>query len=99
MGIIFQYRCGIVRMEAIPTLMEELTHSKFEILQSAFLESVLAKLQSCQSSHSKYKRKNPKADDDLVLMPALELKVVVDGRHTENAFTTTQFKGTYLKYH
>ena len=36
-GIILQYLCGIVRMEVILTLIEELTHRKFEILKSAFL--------------------------------------------------------------
>ena len=99
MGVILQYRGGIFRTEAIPTLVAELLTSQSQNLQSAFLESVLTKFKSCQSSHCEDKRKNPKTDNDLVLMPALELKMVVDRRHAENAFTTTQFKGTYLKNH
>lgn len=49
------------------------------MLQSAFLENVLAQLQTRQPSHGEDQRKNPETDDDLVFMPALKLKMVVDG--------------------
>ena len=78
MGFIIQHRDGIIRIEAIPRLTEELPTSQSRNFVVCFLESVLAKFQSCQSSHSEDERKNPKPDDDLVLMPALELKVVVN---------------------
>jgi hypothetical protein len=49
------------------------------MLNSGFLDNVLAQLQTCQPSHSEDERKNPETDDDLVFMPALKLKMVVDG--------------------
>ena len=52
MGVIIQHRDGIIRMEAIPRPTEDIPTSQSPNFAVCFLESVLAKFQSCQSSHS-----------------------------------------------
>ena len=78
MGVIFYNEVTSFALRLFQHSQKSCLHRVFEILQFAFFDSYLAKFQSCQSSHSEDQRKNPKANDDLVFMPTLELKVVVN---------------------
>src|SRR5215471_19076861 len=44
-------------------------------------------LQRAQADDGAYKRQNPEAHDDLRLLPALELVMMVDGRHQKHPFS------------
>jgi len=54
----------------------------------------LTQLQRGESKECKHQRRDPEANNHLGLAPAQQLKVVVDGRHLEDAFLRSLYDPT-----